>query len=260
MNTAVKWAAQIAHVREVSLLGTADLAYWEERLLRENLLPAERDGLAQILITGTDSKYMGVRFREVSFSVLASWSEGGIPRDAAYLVRAFNSSRFFAFCERVLFSTPYYHGDVEVSASVPASIRLLDKREVLFRAEMGASGSGSEREPVRRGPDGWKGPIFLPHNPRGTGRPGKWFFARLSGETRTYPFLQSRDALEIAGSPESDVLQALSDSHFVVREWIVREDASHAKSKTYTRPKGSPGATRADAIEPGATADKAHDR
>src|ERR1700722_18290838 len=103
MNTTVKWAAQIAHVREVSLLGTADLAYWEDRLRRENLLPAERDGQAQLLIIATDSKYMGVRFRELSFSVLVSWSEGGVPQDAAYLVRAFNSFRFFALCERVLF-------------------------------------------------------------------------------------------------------------------------------------------------------------
>jgi hypothetical protein len=44
MNTAVKWAAQIAHVREVSLLSTADLAYWDERLLGENLLAAQCDG------------------------------------------------------------------------------------------------------------------------------------------------------------------------------------------------------------------------
>jgi hypothetical protein len=250
MSTDVKWAAQLARVREVSLLGTADLAYWEDRLRRENLVPAERDGQAQLLIIATDSKYMGVRFRELSFSVLVSWSEVGIPRDAAYLVRAFNSFRFFAFCERVFFSTPYDHGDVGVSASLPASMRLLNQREVLFRAEMGADGSGADREPSRRGPDGWEGPIFLPKNQRGTGRPGKWFFARLSGETRIYPFVPSQDALEIERSPASDVLLALRDSHFVAKEWIIREDASHAKSKTYTRPNLLQGATRADAAEP----------
>ena len=35
MSTSVKWAAELAHVREVSLLGTADLAFWKDRLLKE---------------------------------------------------------------------------------------------------------------------------------------------------------------------------------------------------------------------------------
>src|SRR5438128_643219 len=120
MNTAVKWAAELAHVREVSLLGTADLSYWTDRLLTENLLPAESDGQAQLLTVAADAKYMGVRFRELSFSILVSWSEEGVRQDAAYLARAFNSCGLFAFCERVLFSTPYYHADVRMSASFPA--------------------------------------------------------------------------------------------------------------------------------------------
>jgi hypothetical protein len=90
----------------------------------------------------------------------------------------------------------------------------------------------ADREPSRRGQDGWEGPIFLPQNQRGTGRPGKWFVARLSGDTRTYPFIHSQNALEIERSPESDVLEAFRDSHCVAKEWIAREDASHAKSKT----------------------------
>src|SRR5690348_9916827 len=108
MNTSVKWAAQVAHVREVSLLGTADLAFWKDRLLKEDLQPAESDGQAQLLIIAANLKYMGIRFRELSFSVLVSRLEAGVQQDAAYLVRAFNSSRPFAFCERVFFSTPYY--------------------------------------------------------------------------------------------------------------------------------------------------------
>lgn len=117
MNTPVKWAAEPAHVREVSLLGTADLAFWKDRLMKEDLLPAESDGQAQLLIVAADSKFMGVRFRERSFSVLVSRQEEGTRQDAAYLVRAFNSCRLFAFCERVFFATPYNHGDVRVSAS-----------------------------------------------------------------------------------------------------------------------------------------------
>src|SRR5262249_27557184 len=100
MNTSVKWAAELAHVREVSLLGTADLAFWKDRLLKEELLPVQSDGRAQLLIIAADSKFMGVRFRELSFCVSVSRPDGGIRQDAAYLVRAFNSCRFFAFCER----------------------------------------------------------------------------------------------------------------------------------------------------------------
>ena len=42
-------------------------------------------------------------------------------------------------------------------------------------------------------------------------------------------------------SPDSEFLQARRDSHFVAKEWIVREDATHAKSKTYKRADLLPG-------------------
>src|SRR5262245_27736743 len=115
MNPPIKWVAELAQVREVSLLGTADLAFWKDRLRKESLVPAEKDGKAQLLIVAADSKFMGFRFRELSFSVLVSRPEEGLPRAAAFLVHAFNSSRLFAFSERVFFSTPYRHGDVRVS-------------------------------------------------------------------------------------------------------------------------------------------------
>src|SRR5262249_54914321 len=167
MNTPVQWVAELAHVREVSLLGTADLAFWEDRLLKEDLLPAESDGQAQLLIVAADARFGGVRFRELSFSVLVSRRQEGTRQDAVYLARAFNSCRLFAFCERVFFSTPYYHGDVRASASFPASIHLAKKGEAVFRAEMGADSPGPGREPSRRGEGGWEGPVFLPENRRG---------------------------------------------------------------------------------------------
>jgi hypothetical protein len=249
MNTSVKWAAELAHVQEVSLLGTADLSFWKDRLLNEDLLPAESGGQAQLLIIASNLKYMGVRFRELSFSVLVSRREAGVPQDASYLVRAFNSFRPFAFCERVLFSTPYYHGDVRVSASLPASMHLVKKGEVVFAAEMGADASGLGRDASRSGEDGWEGPVFLPESRRGEGRQGKLFVARLRGYTRTYPFLPGTDSVAIRPSPDSEFLeflQTLRDSHFVAKEWIVREDAMHAKSKTYKRAELLPGETYAE--------------
>jgi hypothetical protein len=222
-------------VREVSLLGTADLAFWSTRLREEHLSPATRDDRAQLLIIAADMKYRGVRFRELSVSVLVSRPEEGMRRDAAYLTGAFNSCRLFAFVERAFFGTPYSHGDVRVSASLPASIHLIKKGETIFRAEMAADSSGTAREPLRHGEDGWEGPVFLPRKRRGRGHPGNVFFARLRGDTRTYPFRASQDTLEIASAAGSAVLQALRDSHFVAREWILRADAAHAKSKTYKR-------------------------
>jgi hypothetical protein len=245
MNTPVKWAAELAHVREVSLLGTADLAFWKDRLLKEELLPAESDGRAQLLIIAADSTFMGVRFRELSFCVSVPRPGDGSRQDAAYLVRAFNSCRFFAFCERVFFSTPYYHGDVRVSAALPASMRLVKKGEVVFAAEMGADPSAPGRGPLRCGEDGWDGPVFLPAGRRRGGRQGKLFVARLRGYTRTYAFLPGADSVAIRPWPGSEVLQALRDSHFVPKEWVVREDATHAKSKTYQRADLLPGETHA---------------
>src|SRR4051812_43520591 len=165
----VKWAAEIAHVREVSLLGTADLGFWKDRLAREELCPAERDGRARVLLIAADLRFMGVRFRELSFSVEVV-PPG--PGDAAFLVRAFNSCSFFAFCERMLFSTPYHYGDVQVSAAVPASIRLTEKAQVTFEVAMRIDPPGPARAPARAEVEGWDGPVFLPGGRRGNGRQG----------------------------------------------------------------------------------------
>lgn len=253
MNTSVKWAAELAHVQEVSLLGAADLAFWKDRLLKEDILPAESGGQAQLLITAANAKYMGVRLRELSISVLVSRLGAGVRQDAAYLVRAFNSCRLFAFCERVFFSIPYYHSDIRVSASLPASMHLVKKGEVVFAAEMGADSSGPGREPSHCGKDRWDGPVFLPRGRRGEGRLGKLFVARLRGYTRTYPFLPGTDSVTIGPSPESEFLQAMRDSHFVAKEWVVREDATHAKSKTFKRADVLP---RGGGAEPAAAPDR----
>jgi hypothetical protein len=235
MNTSPQWAAELAHVREISLLGTADLAFWKERLLKEELYPAECDGRAQLLIIAADAKYFGVRFRELSVSVLVSRPREGTWQDAAYLVHAFNSCRSFALCERVFFSTPYYYGDVRVSASLPASVHLVHKGEVVFAAEMAADVPGPGREPSHCGEACWEGPVFLPNSRRRKVRTGKLFVARLRGHTQKYPFLPGSDSVAIGPLPDSEVLQALNGSHFLAKEWIVRADATHAKSKTYRR-------------------------
>lgn len=234
-DTKIKWAAKLDHVREVSVLGTADLAYWKARLRKEDLVPVERDGRAQILIIAADMKFGGVRFRELSFSVLVSGQACGIQQEASYLIRAFSSSRLFAFCERAFFSTPYLHGDVRLPTSLPASIQLLEAGESVFHLAMQADSSVSSREPLRSGDEGLEGAVFLPKRRGGSGRDGKLFFARIQGHTRTYPFLPAKDSLTIRPSSGSDVPQMLIDSQLVAKEWAIRADASHAKSRTYKR-------------------------
>jgi hypothetical protein len=227
-----KYVAELSHVREVSLLGSADLVFWQNTLQDEELILAEKDGRAQILVIAADSKYLGMRFREVSFSVLFDGYKGN-EIAGAYLLQAFNSNWFFAFCERTLFCTPYDHANIRVNCS-PASVQIIKAGKVVFRAEMIPYDSAPSREPMRLSNDGWEGPVLLPRRSRGGRRNGNLFFAKIRGVTRSYPFLPSEDSLLFGPSRGSDeIIQALIDSRFVCREWAVRENATHAKSKTY---------------------------
>ena len=61
----MKYVAELALVREVSLLGSADLGFWVERLRVEGLTPVEHAGRARVLVVACDSKFFGVRFREL---------------------------------------------------------------------------------------------------------------------------------------------------------------------------------------------------
>lgn len=232
-GTPIRYIANLKHVKEVTLLGTADLGFWRDRLSEEGLAPIERGGKAQILIIAADMRFRGIRFRELSFSVLASRKDQGSKQDGAFLARAFNSCRWFAFCERWLFSTPYRHGEVQVSPSLPAFIQLARDGEALFRAEMDAETSAAGRRPSRSEEGGWEGPVFLPDRERGRAGRGRLFLARIAGPTLTYPFLPSRDMVTIRPSLGSEILQALADSGFAGKEWAIREDASHSRSKTF---------------------------
>jgi hypothetical protein len=232
----VKWVAELAHVREVTLVGTADLDFWTDQLHDEELIPiANVEGQAQVLIIAADAAFMGLPFREVSFSVVVQHPDGEQRGDASFLMRAFNSRRFFAWCERAFFSTPYYFGDIRQVTTSPAAIHLVDQDEGEFRAEMRDDVNGSDRVRSRCQVEGWHGPVFLPQAGTGRGGPGKMFFARLHGETRAFPFQSGQDSLSLSPGRNSKVLKALVDSRFAATEWLVREDATHAKSKTFQR-------------------------
>jgi hypothetical protein len=229
--TRIKYVAEISGVREVSLRCTADRRWWDEELAIVGLEVVEREGRAEIMLSATDARFRGVKFREFSISVLAREIDGR--GDGWYLAHAFNSSRFFAFVERAWFSTPYFHGQITVNALAPA--------EVDIRAESGSlratmAQDGGARTPVRQGRETWRGPIFLP--PRNGKLSGlrKLFYAKLDGNAQAFPFLQGKDEILIARSAPWPIFGQLADANLTGGEWLLRHSATHAKSRTYAGP------------------------
>ena len=66
---AIKYVAEVSPVKEVMLLGLADLAFWKERLAAENLTPLAQGGQAQLFISATEARFHGIRFRECIIGV-----------------------------------------------------------------------------------------------------------------------------------------------------------------------------------------------
>jgi hypothetical protein len=223
----IRYVAEPKHVREVSLIGVSDFGYWSDFLKAEWLVPVRLGDTAQVVVVAAEMAYMAVRFTEVSFSVrVALAGEGG--KEGMRLVHAFTSSQVFSWCERNMFDTPYSYGECQISVQNPISVRVRAKDGVVVRAEM----SPLARAATRAGEETWEGPVFL--SPRGVAEDSRLFFARLSGHTLTYPFL-SGDRVSLDGSTGGGVLRPLVDSGFSAKEWVMRADATHGKSKTYRR-------------------------
>ena len=138
---------------------------------------------------------------------------------------------------------------VNVSSSV--GIQLRKHGVVAFNAQMGPTGDGSERIPSRVGMDGWEGPIYLPGGMGNSPRVQHLFVGRLHGYTKFYDFDPVYDAVRFPPSPRCEVLQSLTDCNFVGSEWVIREDATHGKSKTYRRARDRSGAGENCTIQKG---------
>jgi hypothetical protein len=222
------YIATIANVKETILLGTANLDFWRARLKRENLYPFNANCRAQIMISATQLKWMGLPSRELVISVTTCDHAEENSADAAYLIHAFNSSRMLAFAERVFFQTPYAcWGNLESNAHVPASITLNNGNDIVFHAQM-----SDARACMRGENETMQGAIYLP---KGATRNSSVFFAKLGGYTESYPFISGTDTLELKSSNPAPVFQALIESGFTPHEWRIRNNATHARSKTYSR-------------------------
>lgn len=222
----VPYIASIPHVKEVALWGSADLAFWREHLNRVGLFPYDDNGSAEVIISASALKYYGVRFRELTVAVSVVTREGAQEREAVYLAQAFNSSRWFAFAERAFFHTPYDYASVALEDRVPVSMSLYEDGATVFSASM-----ASRRGASSTSHDALESPIFLPARSADT---GNCFFARLSGVTETVAFAPE-DNVVIRPSKTYEVLGWLVDSGFAGREWRLRADALHERSKTYPR-------------------------
>jgi hypothetical protein len=223
--TRVRFVAEPKHVREVSLLGTSDFGFWFDYLKAEGLVPVRCDESSQVLVVAAEMVYLGIRFTEVSLSVRVVLAGEG-NREGMRLLHAFTSSRVFAWCERTLFATPYSCAECQVSIQCPLSVRVRAKGGFAFRAEM----SPLARAATRAGDETWEGPAFLP--PRAPASDKRLVFGRFKGHTVVYPFL-SGDSVSLDGSTGGRVLRPLIDSDFSAKEWVVRADATHGRSKTY---------------------------
>ena len=230
----VKYHVEISPVREVTLVGTADLGFWKSRLQAEGLYPTNRDGRAQLLISAVEGKFKGIKFRELSISVSVARQQDRAEWDAAYLVHAYNSLRFFAFVERMFFHTPYWPGQIAVETRPVASFQVSKKGRVLLRTEMVQPGT-TTRATLRHGHESWAGPIFLPSRSSASGADGKLFFGKLSGDTEVYAFDPAHDTITLGRSPDDAILEWLDESQFIGQEWMIRECATHGKSKTIGR-------------------------
>lgn len=229
----LKWAARLSGVREVTVVGTAELGYWRERLRGEGLEPLESEGRAVVQIIGAEGRFLGLVFREVSFSVPVKSRHPELGSAGAYLLRAYNSRRFFAWCERTLFSTPYDFGTCEVVAGEGRPhVRVERAGTELFTAEFGA---GGDRVVLRSGVEGFCGPVYLPRNSAVDGTEGRFFVAEVRGETTVSEFDSARDRVEVCVPGAGHALEPLVESGFVATEWQVRLSAEHAKSRTMQR-------------------------
>ncbi|RIK83878.1 MAG: hypothetical protein DCC68_02600 [Planctomycetota bacterium] len=240
-----KFDVVVSPVREVSLVGRADLSYCRERLAPHALHATEIEGRGEMLLSACEARFKGVRIRELSLSIFVAREAGSSARDGALLLRAFNSIRFFAWVERTLFRTPYYCGRIAVSPDPPVSIRLGDDDNSIVRATMGDTDSAKPLA-IPAVADGWQGPIFLPDLHDAAAPAARLFYGSLTGDTRTIPFHAKCDVFRLGPTASDPIAPLLTDARFEPAAWIVRAAATHGKSKTIRRTPGEEFAGFAD--------------
>lgn len=233
-----KFHVVVSPVREVSLVGAANLSYWRGKLAMHDLHPSQSDRRATMMLSACEARFKGIRFRELSISVFVAREPGSPSRDGVLLLRAFNSIRFFAWVERTFFATPYYFQRIALSPDAPAFLRLGGSNEPIVEALMGDrfSNDADQSSPTTVGD--WQGPIFLPNLRDASNPASRLFFASLTGECQALAFDAARDRFCLGPSVSDPIVPLLTAAEFEPREWILRTAATHGKSKTIRRTAG----------------------
>lgn len=220
----IRYAAEIAHVREATLAGTADRDFWAARLQPYGLRVYAPAGAAQVVISASALRWRGFRFRELIVSIATCADAPAAEADSSFLAQGFSSSRLLAWAERRLFATPYAWAETRLDVVRPRIETLLGGR-ALFAAQMG------EPRAARHDDAGWSGRVFLPGLPA---EPRRFFSVSLQGAQAIYPFDASSDTIALSPDARAPVFEWLVASHFTPSEWRIRADATHARSPSYT--------------------------
>jgi hypothetical protein len=214
MTDTIRYMTVIEPVLEVTLIGNVQAVLWQPILEAEGFHPPQANSIP-IIISGTQAKYMGVTFRELSISL-------GIDDKRFLLIHAFNSNRFFAWTERKMFRTPYYHAQITVEPNLIV-VSQLENPLIEVAIQPDATITHQADEDYR-----WT--ICLPKALRKNMDMPHYFHARLAGHTQHYaPQLAH---LNFSDS-SNDILSRLAKSHFELTDWSVRMTAQHSKSKTF---------------------------
>lgn len=217
-----KFVAEVRNVRELRLIGNVGLDFWNKQLSGKPFQPLDREGFAEITIAATELIWKSFKFNELTISLAVAAMDDPLTPVGYLLLTAMNSNRFFAFCERTFFSTPYYFGQVDLRETAPCLLTARSNDQTVLNTEM----SGATR-PITEEEETWEGVVFLP---KGSGE--KYFIAKLSGRSKNCPFIET-DKINIQSHHQQDVFELLVNSGFSAKEWRMRSRAFHAKSKTY---------------------------
>jgi len=213
MTNTVKYVTIVDPVLEVTLIGTASLATWQPHLEAEEL--AIETNKVHVVLSAVETRYMGILFKEFSVSLL-------LDEHQVLLLHAFNSNRLFAWAERQLFHTPYYHGDILVQEN---RIAIREQGHPLIEVSL-----PDKATVLRSGDETVERVVVMKRSSHSVKR--HYFHARLEGHTRYFDTTESTphyfDSTQL-----NPTLSTLRQSNFRLQDWSVRSHARHSKSNTY---------------------------
>jgi hypothetical protein len=210
-----QYVTVVESVLEVSLRFEAQAGPWAALLQANDVPIVPQTERVQVILSGVQARFMGVRFRELSISVQLTEAD-------YYLAHAFNSVRPFAWAERQFFRTPYYHADIALSET---SITLRRAGQVMLDA---ALSPGAKMTSEQGEVDLLK--LYLPKALRKDASVSHYFDARLEGASQHFDIAGADYRVEQAGDVAA--LKAFDASEPVLRDWFVRRQAKHSKSAT----------------------------